>query len=54
MNEFNLVIPYVKFEPQKVEIPRVVFDTSNFVDGVVVKLAYVSLLRDAIATQKLS
>jgi len=51
-DEFNLVIPYVKFEPQNVEIPLVVLDTSALVDGRVVKLANARLLSDAIATPK--
>ncbi len=49
-DEFNLVIPYVKFEPQSVEIPLVVLDTSALVDGRVVKIASARLLSDAIAT----
>lgn len=32
-DEFNLVIPYVKFVPQKVETPVVVIDTSALIDG---------------------
>ncbi|QXD30877.1 hypothetical protein [Candidatus Pelagisphaera phototrophica] len=45
-------MPYAKFEPQSVEIPPVVLDTSTFVDGCVVKLANTRLLSDAIATPK--
>ena len=43
---------YAKFEPQNVEIPLVLLDTSTFVDGRVVKLANARLLSDAIATPK--
>jgi uncharacterized protein YacL len=32
-DEFNLVIPYVRFVPQEVEIPLVVVDTSGLIDG---------------------
>lgn len=32
-DEFNLVIPYVKFVPQKIDIPVVVVDTSALIDG---------------------
>jgi uncharacterized protein YacL len=32
-DEFNLVIPYVRFVPQEVDIPLVVVDTSALIDG---------------------
>jgi len=32
-DEFNLVIPYVRFSPQNVEAPLVVVDTSALIDG---------------------
>lgn len=32
-DEFNLVIPYVRFVPHEVESPLVVFDTSALIDG---------------------
>lgn len=51
-DEFNLVIPYVKFEPQSVEVPLVVLDTAALVDGRVVKLATARLLSDAVAVPK--
>lgn len=35
-DEFNLVIPYVRFVPQRVEMPIVVVDTSVLMDGRVV------------------
>jgi uncharacterized protein YacL len=35
-DEFNLVIPYVRFEPQHVEAPLVVVDTSALIDGRIV------------------
>ncbi len=51
-DEFNLVIPYVSFEPQNVELPLVVLDTSALVDGRVVKLAQARLLSDTIGVPK--
>ena len=51
-DEFNLVIPYVRFEPQNVELPLVVLDTSALVDGRIVKLARARLLSDAVAVPK--
>ncbi|MEM8549615.1 MAG: PIN/TRAM domain-containing protein, partial [Verrucomicrobiota bacterium] len=35
-DEFNLIIPYVKFVPQKVDVPIVVLDTSALIDGRIV------------------
>src|SRR5690606_29357660 len=32
-DEFNLVIPYVRFVPHGVEVPLVVVDTSALIDG---------------------
>lgn len=32
-DEFNLVIPYVRFSSQSVEVPLVVVDTSALIDG---------------------
>lgn len=32
-DEFNLVIPYVRFVPQEVDVPLVVVDTSVLIDG---------------------
>lgn len=37
-DEFNLVIPYVRFEPQDVERSQVVVDTSALIDGRLVKV----------------
>lgn len=45
-DEFNLVIPYVRFEPEKVEVPLVVLDASCLVDGRVEKLCKSRLLSD--------
>jgi len=51
-DEFNLVIPYVKFEPEKVEVPLLVLDTSCLVDGRVSKLCKARLLGDALVLPK--
>lgn len=51
-DEFNLVIPYVRFEPQNVDAPLVVLDSSALVDGRVVKLAEARLLSHAVAVPK--
>ncbi len=35
-DEFNLVIPYIRFSPENVEVPLVVVDTSVLIDGRIV------------------
>ena len=37
-DEFNLIIPYVRFVPQEVDVPLVVVDTSALIDGRIVRL----------------
>jgi len=37
-DEFNLVIPYVRFAPQEVESTSILLDTSALIDGRIVKL----------------
>ena len=37
-DEFNLVIPYVRFVPHEVDVPLVVLDTSALIDGRVVRV----------------
>jgi uncharacterized protein YacL len=37
-DEFNLVIPYVRFEPHEVDVPLVVVDTSALIDGRIARL----------------
>lgn len=37
-DEFNLVIPYVRFVPHEVDVPLVVVDTSALIDGRVVRI----------------
>lgn len=47
-DEFNLVIPYVRFDPQQVESPTAVIDEAALLDGRVSKLAAARLLVDVI------
>ncbi len=51
-DEFNLVIPYVRFEPEKVEAPLVVLDSSALVDGRVVKLCRARIVGDVLFVPK--
>ncbi|MBK1879995.1 twitching motility protein PilT [Pelagicoccus mobilis] len=51
-DEFNLVIPYVRFDPQQVETPQAVLDDSALVDGRVAKLASARLLVDILFVPK--
>ncbi|MFO1449117.1 MAG: twitching motility protein PilT, partial [Opitutaceae bacterium] len=37
-DEFNLVIPYVRFVPHDVDVPLVVVDTSSLIDGRIVRV----------------
>jgi uncharacterized protein YacL len=37
-DEFNLVIPYVRFVPHEVEVPLVVVDTSALIDGRIARI----------------
>jgi len=48
-DEFNLVIPYVRFVPHGVDVPLVVVDTSALIDGRVAKgrAVFVWLLHEA-------
>lgn len=47
-DEFNLVIPYVRFVPQEVEVPLVVIDTSALIDGRVAKIYEAGFLSAAL------
>jgi uncharacterized protein YacL len=38
-DEFNLVIPYVRFVPHEVDVPLVVVDTSALIDGRIARIA---------------
>ncbi len=37
-DDFNLIIPYVRFVPQEVDVPLVVVDTSALIDGRIAKI----------------
>ena len=47
-DEFNLVIPYVRFVPQEVEVPLVVVDTSVLIDGRIAKVCEAGFLNMAL------
>lgn len=47
-DEFNLVIPYVRFVPQEVDVPLVVVDTSALVDGRIARLCATRFLGGAL------
>jgi uncharacterized protein YacL len=47
-DEFNLVIPYVRFVPHEVDVPFVVVDTSALIDGRVVKVCEAGFLSVAL------
>lgn len=51
-DEFNLVIPYVKFEPEKIEAPIVVLDASALVDGRIERLARARLVSGVLSVPK--
>jgi uncharacterized protein YacL len=47
-DEFNLVIPYVRFVPHEVETPLVVVDTSALIDGRIARLCETQFLGAAL------
>ncbi|HEU5077584.1 MAG TPA: PIN domain-containing protein [Opitutaceae bacterium] len=47
-DEFNLVIPYVRFVPQEVDVPLVVVDTSALIDGRIAKIYEAGFLSAAL------
>lgn len=47
-DEFNLVIPYVRFVPHEVEVPLVVVDTSVLIDGRVARVCESGFLTSAL------
>lgn len=46
-DEFNLVIPYVRFVPHEVDVPLVVVDTSALIDGRVAKICAAGFINSA-------
>lgn len=47
-DEFNLVIPYVRFVPHEVDVPLVVVDTSALVDGRIARICETHFLSAAL------
>jgi uncharacterized protein YacL len=47
-DEFNLVIPYVRFVPQEVDVPIVVVDTSVLIDGRISRVCEAGFLGSAL------
>lgn len=47
-DEFNLVIPYMRFVPHEVDVPFVVVDTSALIDGRLVKICEAGFLNAAL------
>jgi uncharacterized protein YacL len=47
-DEFNLVIPYVRFVPHEVDVPLVVVDTSALIDGRVAKICEAGFINAAL------
>lgn len=47
-DEFNLVIPYVRFVPHEVDVPLVVVDTSVLIDGRIAKICETGFLSSAL------
>ncbi len=47
-DEFNLVIPYIRFVPHEVDVPLVVIDTSALIDGRVARLCETGFLSGAL------
>ncbi|MCF7688434.1 MAG: PIN domain-containing protein [Cephaloticoccus sp.] len=51
-DEFNLVIPYVRFVPQEVEVPLVVVDTSVLIDGRIARVCEAGFISGALVIPK--
>jgi uncharacterized protein YacL len=47
-DDFNLVIPYVRFVPHEVDVPLVVVDTSALIDGRIAKICETQFLGSAL------
>lgn len=47
-DEFNLVIPYVRFVPQEVEVPLVVVDSGALIDGRIARISETGFLGAAL------
>ena len=51
-DEFNLVIPYVRFVPHEVDVPLVVVDTSALIDGRIVRICQTGFLSSALVVPR--
>ena len=47
-DEFNLIIPYVRFVPHEVDVPLVVVDTSVLIDGRIARVCETGFLSSAL------
>ncbi|MET0262396.1 MAG: TRAM domain-containing protein, partial [Rariglobus sp.] len=47
-DEFNLVIPYVRFVPHEVDVPLVIVDTNALVDGRIARIGHTGFLGAAL------
>lgn len=47
-DEFNLVIPYVRFVPHEVEVPLVIVDTSALIDGRIARICEAGFIPGAL------
>lgn len=51
-DEFNLLIPYVRFVPHEVDVPLVVVDTSALIDGRIVRICQTGFLSSALVVPR--
>jgi uncharacterized protein YacL len=51
-DEFNLVIPYVRFVPHEVDVPLVVLDASSLIDGRIVRICQTGFLSAALVVPR--
>ncbi len=51
-DEFNLLIPYVRFVPHEVEVPLIVVDTSVLIDGRIARVCETGFLSAALVIPK--
>jgi len=51
-DEFNLVIPYVRFVPHEVDVPLVVLDTSALIDGRILRICQTGFLSAALVVPR--
>jgi len=51
-DDFNLLIPYIKFVPHNVDVPLIVLDTSILIDGRIVNICQSRFISSAIVIPK--